>query len=552
MNNTAITGGEATFTLTYMEKLATPEFKKTELVDGGIRISWYAIDDTVTSAAGYELVRVEENGARTPIDGFLSSMTAFTFTNLDPNTRHVFEVRAIHNENYVKSDPLEIIVEGGSIKLVLLSNEIHITGDIVPEDPTTERSKAVTIEWKEVPNAVGYFILYSTDKNFPKDNNTHAMEIRSGDTTAKLTGLKADTEYFVSIMAIGAGWHGNSEEVTMDFTTNKIMLIAPEITGAYENGTVHWAVSTNYEGIPALTHEILYWKEGEPESDAKSISTTGTWAGGFTFDSDTQYYFKIRALGVNEYETSAWSREFSFTPIQTDIFDPGGGGDTGWPDTGGYASVTTVRGLSAPFSAFSTNASPTGGAIDSGVPPLGSSHHYSALADSYGGASSTARFTNSGQLHAPILISVVPGSNSTINAEWTAVENASTYIILYATSSDFTDYEPKRSTPESDGDTIIGTITDLEEGKTYYVRIVAVGAEASTVSPWSNMKSATTIAESRISRTIPAKEEEDESEADAEVGMIDSEGVTASEFSTSAAAFGFGLAGLGLVRQRRK
>jgi hypothetical protein len=329
----------------------------------------------------------------------------------------------------------------------------------------------------------------------------------------------------------------------MNFTTNKIKLIAPVIYEAHENGTVRWTVSTNYEGIPALTHEIRYWGGDISEENALTISATGTWADGFDFEEGVRYFFEIRALGVNEYEDSAWST-YDFIPIPTDIFDPGGGGNTGWPNTDGYESIT---GLSAPFSAFSTSASPTGGAIDSGVPPLGSSHHVNALSNSYGGASSAANFASSEQLHAPTLISVIPVNNSTINVEWTAVENASTYMILYATSSDFTDYEPKRIAPDSDGETIIGTLTDLEEGKTYYVRIVAIGEGASIVSPWSNMKSATTI-----SMAIPAKEEEDESEADAEVGMIDSEDVTASESSTSAASLGFGLAGLGLVRQRRK
>lgn len=62
------------------------------------------------------------------------------------------------------------------------------------------KAKTMTVKWKQDKKATGYYISYSTDKNFKK-NVINYMVSKGTDTSTKITGLTSGKTYYVHVCA---------------------------------------------------------------------------------------------------------------------------------------------------------------------------------------------------------------------------------------------------------------------------------------------------------------------------------------------------------------
>jgi hypothetical protein len=91
----------------------------------------------------------------------------------------------------------------------------------------------------------------------------------------------------------------------------------------------------------------------------------------------------------------------------------------------------------------------------------------------------------------PTLNDVLATGSSTIKVEWSLVANASNYVIQYSTEASFDTFV---TLPGVSASTTSATITGLDAGTTYYIRIMVIGTGANGNSDYSAVKSAKTAA----------------------------------------------------------
>ena len=105
------------------------------------------------------------------------------------------------------------------------------------------------------------------------------------------------------------------------------------------------------------------------------------------------------------------------------------------------------------------------------------------------------------KLDAPALGNAIATGSSTINVAWKAMENASGYTIQYATNSSFSGALTKTVNLSSTSTDITG----LKASTTYYVRILATGANAYSDSGYSALKVVMTKPIPVMSPAVPVK-----------------------------------------------
>lgn len=74
------------------------------------------------------------------------------------------------------------------------------------------KAKTMTVKWKQDKKATGYYISYSTDKNFKK-NVINYMVSKGTDTSTKITGLTSGKTYYVHVCAEDSGLKGDYSDV---------------------------------------------------------------------------------------------------------------------------------------------------------------------------------------------------------------------------------------------------------------------------------------------------------------------------------------------------
>ncbi|MBP3530958.1 MAG: right-handed parallel beta-helix repeat-containing protein, partial [Thermoguttaceae bacterium] len=359
-----------------------------------------------------------------------------------------------------------------------------------------------------VANASSYAYEYSTNADFT--NATSGTASASGDIT--VSDLPANTTYYFRAKAIGDGksYVDSGWSTTPSATTDKIDLAAPEVSAT----PVSDSAITFEIGFVANASGYKYEYSTSPNfAESATTSGTTTKSGEFTvpgLSPFTTYYFRAKAIGEDDYETSAWSETESAKTAQAVL---------AVPEISAVATSSTeidltikpVANASSYAYMYSTNADFSGAkeiSTGSGTITLaglnpGTTYYFKAIAKGVeGGAYLDSAWTEATNAATPLIIldapkvSAVATSASeielTIQPQGNAVDNADAlnYVYEYSTSADF-----------SNATTVVaGThkISGLDADTLYYFRAKAVGTGDYADSEWK-----TTTAKTKAILNVP-------------------------------------------------
>ena len=276
-----------------------PAFTATAESTNTILLSW----DGDASATTYRLQFKEASATEyltdyTDCEGCVSLFSpetgkvAATITGLKEGTEYSFRLTAINGTG--ESTPAVQSVATDKIELSTPTlGAILATG-----------SDSISVEWDAVSNSSGYTVQYATNSTFTTDVGT----VNTTTNSTTVSGLSANTTYYVRVMALGTGSYGDSDWSTSNsVTTNKIELSAPTLaigTPTSHSVPLSWAAITGADGyrIEKSNDNGSSWSLVENIANG---STTSTTANGLT--ANTPYLFRIKATGTGSYSDSEWA-----------------------------------------------------------------------------------------------------------------------------------------------------------------------------------------------------------------------------------------------------
>ena len=259
--------------------LPVPENIQSNLVDNDITITW----DAVVGATSYELVvdgKIIDNG----------NATTYTHYNLEPNSTHIYKVRAKNGE--ITSD-FSTVIE--------VTTLIGIPGNLRTEG----KSNSILVQWDTVEGATGY------------DIEIDGQIIELGNVTSyEHNDLLPNTSYQYRIRAKNDIGIGTFSEYVVQITAPDIP-IPPETPDFYD--IIREDESSNTYKI------ILYWNEVDGataydlEVDGVIISDLNHTQYEHThLQPNTRHEYRLRAK--NEAGTSEWSKLVEInTPVELSI-----------------------------------------------------------------------------------------------------------------------------------------------------------------------------------------------------------------------------------------
>lgn len=180
-------------------------------------------------------------------------------------------------------------------------------------------TNTATISWDAMTNATGYSYAVNTTKQTNFYTGTITGTTGATVTTANLTGLDADTTYYVSVWANNpvTSFMGNSSFTTVVGTPTPAMNLAPA-AGAIDvpvKPTFDWA------DVPGgLSYEV--WIDTKTDFSTAQKFTTPISAYAFTgtLANNTAYYWQVRAVtgtGTSGWVTSVFTTVAAAPPVVT-------------------------------------------------------------------------------------------------------------------------------------------------------------------------------------------------------------------------------------------
>ncbi|MBQ2791003.1 MAG: DUF642 domain-containing protein, partial [Thermoguttaceae bacterium] len=380
-------------------------------------------------------------------------------------------------------------------------NTTQLNKPTITATATSFESIALTIG--SVANASGYEVEYSTSPSFTESRTATQTFASAGKKT--LTGLAAETTYYVRVKAIGKGTYVDSIWADATSATTwppATQLSAPSLSvsaassfslnvaiGAVENAsgyTLQYSTSSSFTSSTTATKAY---------SSAGTDTLTGLAA-------NASYYVRVLAQGDGASDLdSEWSSVKSA------------------PTPKAALTAVTISGTPKVGETLTANVSPSGatatfqwycGANPNAITTVisGATSKTFAITSAYVGkylkVVATGIGDYSGSVAATTAVAVVPNatrlatptlnvvaeSSSALSVTVGAVANATSHTLEYSTSQDFSASTTRRwtwlvaGTRELDG---------LSAGTTYYLRVRANGDGTSyRDSEWSSVKTATT------------------------------------------------------------
>ena len=444
----------------------------------------YAIDDKFTTGVGTITVNSQ-------------STTSANLVGLRANTTYYVRIMAMGIDNYNDSDY--------SAAKSATTHKIKLTTPVLGNVTATD-SNTISVAWNAVPNANGYVIQYATNSAFTASVGTVVVDSQST-TSANLTGLNANTTYYVRVMATGAGNYSDSDYSTVkSATTHKIKLAEPmlNIVTATSNNTINvtWNAMTNANGymIQYATNSAFSSGVGTVAIDSQS-TTSANLTG---LNANTTYYVRIMATGTGAYSDSDYSAAKSATTYKIKLATPTLGNVTATDSSTISVAWNTVTNANGYVIQYATNTAFTAGVASMTVSSqsttsvnltglnANTTYYVRIVATGTGDYSESdysttkSATTHKAKLAAPALGNVAATSNNTISVAWNVVSNANGYRVEYATTDTFADKKSVSVTVTST------TLTELNANTTYYVRVMATGAGNYSDSDYSAVKNAKT------------------------------------------------------------
>ena len=261
------------------------------------------------------------------------------------------------------------------------------------------------------------------------------------------------------------------------------------------NPTLSWNSVTN-----ATSYTLQYSTSASFATNTQSVTTSlSSNISGLSYN--TTYYWRVKAFDGTAF--SAWSAVRSFTTEQLVLSAPvlssPADASTGisLSPSLSWGTVTNATGYTIQYataSDFSTNTQSTSTATSQSLTGLSSlTTYYWRVKATNGGIesswSSVYSFTTLEQtLDAPVLVSPADAAtNIAVNPSltWNTVTGATSYVVQYSTSNDFSAYTQSSATATS------LTVSGLSYNTTYYWRVKAY--DGTIYSNWSSVYAFTTL-----------------------------------------------------------
>lgn len=439
---------------------ATPEVSVSNTT-GGLLISWQAIE----GAQEYRVFRWNEtkNGWDQLAD---TQGTQYIDTSVVSGETYRYTVRCLRNGSY----------SGDYDRTVQAVRYLA-----VPSLQVANSAGGVTITWQAVDGAAQYVVYRRTVNGqwgrIAVLGTSGALQYTDGD-------VQSGTYYYYTVKAFRLG-----ESSDFDRNVYCYYLAQPSVTVAQQadSVTVSWSKRAGTEG-----YRIYRKVSGSnwlfvTEVSADTLSYTDT-----TVQSGTSYAYTVRARGggaLSSYDPSA-SLTFLTQPEVT-VYNGSQGGGVLWNKVDGAVEYRIYR--KTPGGSWTRIAivdASTLQYVDTSVKNAnGSTYLYTVRA----GNGRTLSNYDAGVALLRLTLPSIAGltaSGSGITVTWSRNTSATGYQFQYATNAGLSGAV---TFSVSSGSTVSQTITGLEKGKTYYVRmrVVSVSSDGVDYSPWSSVKQIT-------------------------------------------------------------
>ena len=298
-------------------RLAEPEFTNLDLGTSGtsgtpdsVTIYW----NGVANASGYEVYQASSpNGEYSKVKVSTITIISFTkpnntnyykgtITGLNANTIYYFKIIALGSGNYSDSKLSDYISATTSKIKLATPNDLIVV---------TITSNSITISWNSIDNASDYEVYQSDPYKYMIPQKI-TDNINITETTATITGLPPNTSYRYYVLAVGSGSYSNSELSGYIGVRTKNKLATPDLTlgGTItsDSVTILWKYVFN-----ASNYEV--YQSNSPNGTYSNVSTTKNNSVTITgLTAYTTYYFKVMAIGNEDYSNSELSDYISATP----------------------------------------------------------------------------------------------------------------------------------------------------------------------------------------------------------------------------------------------
>ena len=463
-----------------------------DVTNNTIELDW----NDITNRSTYTIQRNSGSNFNFGVSQTYSNISSseYTVTGLSSGILYYFRVKAEGVSPY--SDSEWSNVRSATTKLVT-PTLFNININDVSFD-------SVDLDWGTIVGADSYTVQISFSSDFSSVSQTYSNISVSNYT---VTGLSDGTLYYFRVRAEGTTSITDSEWSNIRNATTYSQLPSPTLNNIFSDETTNNTIELDWNDI---TNRSSYTIQRSSSSDFASISRTYSGISNSEYtvtglNSNTLYYFRVRAEGVLPYTDSEWSNVRSattklFTPTLFNItssdvsFDSV---DLDWGIISGADSYTVQRSSSSTFDSVSQTYS---NITDSEytVTSLSSNTLYYFRVRAEGTTSITdsewsniRSATTGGQLSTPTLDNITSSdvTNNTIELDWNDITNRSTYTIQRNSGSNFNFGVSQTYSNISSSEY---TVTGLSSGILYYFRVKAEGVSPYSDSEWSNVRSATT------------------------------------------------------------
>ena len=239
---------------------APTDFIATVESDSAITLTWV---DTSDNETGFILERSKDDFATVEVTVLLdANITIFPVTGLDANNPYFFRVKAVNSAGSLNN-----------IKVSATTYDLFIVRPNAPSNVVAGTSvyNAIDVSWIDnSSDETGFYIQWADDPYFANYNDEN---IEPNETTYKITGLSANTTYYVQIQAEG----NEANSIWVESTP----VTTPEISeGVYKinndaSSTKSSIVTLNSNFVNMV--EMHFVNYGGQWSSWETYSKTKTW-----------------------------------------------------------------------------------------------------------------------------------------------------------------------------------------------------------------------------------------------------------------------------------
>jgi fibronectin type 3 domain-containing protein len=440
-----------------------------------LTVSWTAAN----GATGYELFRATDSTGQFTNRVYKGSDTSFTDTHLSPSTTYFYEVEATNPSG------------SSSPSAPVSATTAASTGGSPPSTPAGltvggATALSLAVSWTAASGATSYQVYRDTSST-----GSFSTEVYNNSSTNFTDGsLSASTTYYYRVQATNNAGSSAFSAPASGTTTSAAPGVPSTPAGLTVGGATASSLAVSWTAASGATSYQVYRdtsSTGSFSTEVYNNSSTNFTDG--SLSASTTYYYKVQA--TNNAGSSAFSAPASGTTTSAAPSVPSTptGIQVGtitsssitlsWNTVSGANSyqVYTAASSSGPFTTLAysgPSAQPTIGGLQQGT-----QYWYEVQAtNSMGSSALSSAFGATTMLPAPSSVTVASGSPSysSLVISWTAVTNASNYL-LYQSSSPGGSFALIRNAPAP---LTSFTASGLQSSTTYYYEVQAQNSAATS------------------------------------------------------------------------